>query len=333
MYVGVQQHALLVRAACLIWLPFSLVRPSPYPAWLTECKRGAHLTCRAVLLAAVPTCAVRLRLIPSADQGAALNLNEVKLFSSSGSRLPVSQLSAWMSTQLDNRNDTARFAATNCVDGYDGPGPSGFATCSTYDKVVDPNRVMDVEFFCPGGIAARALSMVEVVNRQDCCQASITQCKLQLVNADQTVTKEYVFDGERPQYIFVMSKCSLAGNLWHDVMPLHQQSCMLRCGSLADLHTQIQIVISRCKQLGAITRLKGGLYHAVWQGGKSAWRDRAGLGALCGPQRPPRPANEAPRTGEVARRPRVRGQLPQSFATKAAMACFRGCVLNARMCA
>mgnify|MGYP001811187213 CR=1 FL=1 len=79
--------------------------------------------------------------------------------------------------------------------------------------------------------------------------------------------------------------------------------CFVVCGLLAHLHTQIQIVISRCKQLGAITRLKGGLYYACYRVGRV--RGETGLGRLrfVGPSAPLMKAPAQP--GCVARRPRA----------------------------
>lgn len=106
------------------------------------------------------------------------------------------QLGAWMTLALDD----TQFAAANCIDGDDGPGPSGVVACLSQEDKGAGDPQMLVQFACASGKAVTALSKIELVNRADCCQDWIVKHRVDLVNADGTVGMMLQFDDGRPTY-------------------------------------------------------------------------------------------------------------------------------------
>lgn len=157
-------------------------------------------------------CTLQISTRPDAQVNAVIHLNEIKLYSPNGTRIPPSQLSAWMSSQLDYDKSPSMFRAANCIDGNDGPGPSGVVACHTFGYGIgsDPSPQLRVTFPCASGKAADAVSRVAVVNRQDCCLERITQYQLQLVDADGSVNKTFAFNGTALDYTFPRECNSLA---------------------------------------------------------------------------------------------------------------------------
>lgn len=170
------------------------------------------------------TCSVRINRRPGANKDEPINLHEVKLYNPypDGTRVPPAQLTAWMTSTLHKGvSDPAELLAYqyagdayNCNDGRDEEGNICHSLTAAQG---DPSPELRVQFPCTGGNASAALGMIEVINRQanSTFQDRILQYQVQLVNADETVSKTWEFTGTSsgagayPGYDFVVGEwCS-----------------------------------------------------------------------------------------------------------------------------
>lgn len=124
-----------------------------------------------------------------------------------------------MSSQWDP--STNKFAASNCIDGDPGPGPSGGPACSFADDGA-LNPQLNITFPCNTGKALDSVASVEVYNRLDCsyCKDRITKYQLQLIDADGiTVAKTFPFETTHDVYVFPGGHVLALTQVWKLLLP------------------------------------------------------------------------------------------------------------------
>lgn len=118
-----------------------------------------------------------------------INLAELRLYNSSGSRISSSQLSIVMSSTL-----TSPLApASNCLDG------NTDTYCHT--TLTDASAWLRVTYPC-----AQGLSRVDVVNRKDCCQIRIQQFRMRAVSNGTDLATAYEFTSSASDYTWPLGK-------------------------------------------------------------------------------------------------------------------------------
>jgi len=158
---------------------------------------GSSITCQAsgswtTASGCSSYCNIKFRAQTSTPEY--MNLDEFKLFDTSGRQIPSSSL-----VYSQSRLYYELFPLSNCFDGV-----SNFCHGFSYREEGSPYPWVNIRYSCPSGGRSGSLSRVEVWNRPDCCQFRIDSYALDFYNYLNQVEYTYSFSNGGSTMIYTI---------------------------------------------------------------------------------------------------------------------------------